>query len=133
VYVFFSTGSLVRVEAIITSLVFEHSLRVRMKSALPGQESKGDDDTKGKGKKGANKTKDDNLVGKITSHITSDLNNITAGRDFLFLRMSCGCGVTVTVLSHGLVFNIPIVFTLGMGFLYSVLGWRFVHFNSFQS
>lgn len=140
------TGSLVRTEAIITSLVFDHALRIRLEAeaaekktdddgAAPGAESpvggsrgdsKGantpdtvsDEETaysltttnasaatsstatvaapavaKGKSaqKEGKKEDKKDvakkgnNLVGRINNLVTSDLDNITGGRDFLFL------------------------------------------------
>lgn len=147
------TGSLVRTEAIVTSLVFDHSLRIRLKAeaaekradddtssgtATPASTNDGngkgantpdtasdggeDDETvhsrtatnastatsstatvvpptpaKGKdGKKDGKKNdkkdvakdaskKGSNLVGKINNLVTSDLDNITGGRDFLFL------------------------------------------------
>jgi hypothetical protein len=87
--VFYSTGSLVRAEAIITSLVFEHSLRARTQAALPETKPGVDVGTlTGGGKKGMRDTKDSSLAGKISSHVTTDLNNITNARDFLVLRMS---------------------------------------------
>ncbi|KAF7797042.1 hypothetical protein EIP86_008234 [Pleurotus ostreatoroseus] len=161
-YIYLSTGSLVRVESIITSLVFDHALRIRLKAevsedkdkdkpagaddassvgagsstkgtnspdtgSLTGAESEGSDDNatahsrsttaaststvatvvapapQGKDKaadvkKGDKKEEDkkedekdkkgSNLVGKINNLVTSDLEHITEGRDFLFLGRS---------------------------------------------
>lgn len=149
------TGMLVRVEAIVTQLVFEHSLRIRMKaetessgstpspsaaategtstpadtaslantstvhdgseanesddgappsstlsaSSTPSSTIKGKPDAKPKG--GDKKEEDDekfhkdgtakasNLIGKINNLVSTDLNNIVDGRDFLFLSESC--------------------------------------------
>lgn len=144
----FQTGSLVRTEGIITSLVFDHALRIRLKAATsdkkdapttdaaagdsPNPDAKStsspdsgstassdeaDDDTtvhsrsptaastststtvvtpakaaddKKKDEKESkeetdSKSKGSNLIGKINNLITSDLENITRGRDFLFL------------------------------------------------
>jgi len=53
--------------------------------------------------------KGDNLVGKITNLITSDLANINAGRGFLIPLVSS-----------------PIIFLLGAAFLYKILDWRCV-------
>lgn len=146
---------LVRVEAIVTQLVFEHSLRIRMKaetessgstpspsaaategtstpadtaslantstvhdgseanesddgappsstlsaSSTPSSTIKGKPDAKTKG--GDKKEEDDekfhkdgtakasNLIGKINNLVSTDLNNIVDGRDFLFLSESC--------------------------------------------
>ena len=146
------TGSLVRTEAIITSLVFDHALRIRLKAETaekkttaeegatpPGTDTKGsrantpdnrpespaDDETETEtvhsrtttaatsstatavspepaAAKGGTDSKDGkkpdakdvakeaeqkgkNLVGKINNLVTSDLDNIVSGRDFLFI------------------------------------------------
>jgi hypothetical protein len=179
------TGSLARVEGIVTSLVFEHALRIRLKAQLPdtpatpavdiepvgliaaadeqtaevvliaeegteaspvaeGSAQAGDaasahsksatavsvastsasttvgsssgtvkgKDTKGKkgdkkdDKKDKLKAKSDNILGRLNNLATSDLQNITNGRDFLFV-----------------VLNAPINAVLGMIFLYVILGW----------
>jgi hypothetical protein len=151
----------VRVEAIVTSLVFEHALRIRLKAQLPDApatpaadaepvgliagadtqtaeatlameegneaapvaEARGDaasghsqgatavsvastsastvvgsptsakgKDTKGKkDKKDAKAKKDknaDNLLGRLNNLVTSDLQNVTNGRDFLFVFLN---------------------------------------------
>jgi hypothetical protein len=131
------TGMLIRTEAILTELVFEHALRIRMKEDARGEtKSEGDRTTalptptpqsesepdangnahtaessatvvgsetsaspKGKAKASsspptpttptpstpdAKESGPSNLVGKITNLITTDLGNITDGRDFLF-------------------------------------------------
>ena len=44
-YVFLNTRNLVRIEAIITQLVFEHSLRIRMKEEAPAVEKKSEGTT----------------------------------------------------------------------------------------
>jgi hypothetical protein len=84
-YEYLSTGSLVRAEGIFTSLLFDHALRIRMKASTSAKES-GADAANGStdGDKGR-KDHGDNLVGKMNSLITSDLSNITRGRDFLNL------------------------------------------------
>ncbi|KAI0045217.1 P-loop containing nucleoside triphosphate hydrolase protein [Auriscalpium vulgare] len=161
-YIFIGTGILVRVEGIITQLVFEHALRIRMKAetsksgtstvntpdnrsvtsspelesentAEPGhpieEGSNGSRDetvrastpsthssnAKGKGKAkdseaktpepGANK-QESNLVGKINNLVSTDLNNITDGRNFLFL-----------------ILYMPFQLALCIWFLYAILGW----------
>ena len=83
-------------ESILTTLIFDHALRLRVKaetsktaqiqpSATPGngQSKPGKDDARG-GKSG-------NVVGKIMTMATSDLNNITGGRNFLLLGTSQVC------------------------------------------
>ncbi|KAF7367211.1 ATP-binding cassette transporter [Mycena sanguinolenta] len=162
-YIFLATRTLVRCEAILTQLVFEHALRIRVKaettekksstsgtstpaesevsSPIDQEGSSGDetinsadadamsrDETlqassasvksttsskKGKGKE-AKEVKEEpaesgdanNLVGKITNLVTTDLGNITDSRDFLFI-----------------VLLIPLEVILCVIFLYKVLGW----------
>ncbi|KAF7369381.1 ATP-binding cassette transporter [Mycena venus] len=160
-YIFLATRTLVRCEAILTQLIFEHALRIRVKTETSDSETKPssngtstpvrsetpslidhndssrdgtpnltDADTvsrdeilhassssiksttsKGKGKE-VKKTEPEkspstsNLVGKITNLATTDLRNITEGRDFLFLSL-----------------YIPLTIALCIAFLYQVLGW----------
>ncbi|KAI0068087.1 hypothetical protein BV25DRAFT_1834393 [Artomyces pyxidatus] len=161
-YIFIATGMLVRVEGIITQLVFEHSLRIRMKAETPQstatpdnrseasvtpdsasivevtvvEESVGgsSDETvranspgvqsaasKGKQKAKAPDSKEaepavkdtaakaSNLVGKINNLVSTDLSNITDGRDFLFIVM-----------------YMPFQLALCIWFLYTILGWRII-------
>jgi len=56
-------------------------------------------------------TADSNLIGKINNLVTTDLNNITDGRDFMFL-----------------VVYAPLMTIACVVFLYEVLGWRCVRF-----
>ncbi|KAF7306582.1 ATP-binding cassette transporter [Mycena indigotica] len=153
-YIFLATRTLVRCEAIITQLVFEHALRIRVKAESsektptsgtstparsetpsPVEEGSSGDETatetdalsrdetlqassasvkssssakKDKGKEAESDAESgkDNLVGKITNLVTTDLTNITESRDFLF----------ITLL-------IPMEITLCVVFLYNVLGW----------
>lgn len=127
-------------EGIITQLVFEHALRIRMKAELPDGKRSGestpsstpdsasvagsstaaaDESTDGSGdetlqastetastsstKKDKRKSQDvkeemdnsskqhssaDNLVGKINNLVTTDLSNLTDGRDFIMVGKS---------------------------------------------
>ena len=139
----------------ITQLVFEHALRIRMKSepsesspsssqlstGVPtpdtasvseftaGQSSDGTEVTeaafaapfseptpseadKASIKEEDKKTTADkgkNLVGKINNLVSTDLNNIVDGRDFLMIAVAC-----------------PIQIILCIVFLYAILGWRYV-------
>ncbi|KAI0052513.1 P-loop containing nucleoside triphosphate hydrolase protein [Auriscalpium vulgare] len=160
-YIFIGTSMLVRIEGIVTQLVFEHALRIRMKAETaksaastastpdsrsatsspelesettvepehPVEGSNGSSDetvrastpsthsstAKGKGRAkdseaktpepGANK-KESNLVGKINNLASTDLNNITDGRNFLFL-----------------ILYMPLQISLCIWFLYAILGW----------
>jgi hypothetical protein len=154
-YIFIATRTLVRTEVLLTQLVFEHSLRIRLKAeagtdgkpmpdadaqllrteseasigspdtasvstsgdvsegasgsgsardssevstVMPSREPskassqttlKASTDPKAKEVKekseGASKKSDGNLIGKINNLVTTDLNNITSGRDFLMI------------------------------------------------
>ncbi|KAI4529011.1 P-loop containing nucleoside triphosphate hydrolase protein [Schizophyllum commune Loenen D] len=149
-YIFVATRMLVRTEAIITQLVFEHALRIRMKAETPnstptvskaptpdngsvadqpaGSESSGDETLhsasptettttttavggakakKGKGdKEEEGHSSSEALVGKINNLVTTDLNNLVDGRDFLFI-----------------ILYIPLQIALCIVFLYKILGW----------
>ncbi|KAJ7813135.1 P-loop containing nucleoside triphosphate hydrolase protein [Mycena olivaceomarginata] len=93
-YIFISTHMATHISAIITQLVFEHALRMRVKSET-GE--------KKKNAAASGKEASANLLGKITNLVTSDLNH---GRNLLFL-----------------VILVPIQIVGAIVFLYQVLGW----------
>jgi len=153
----FQTRTLVRTEGILTQLVFEHALRIRMKAELPDDAKKSgestgtstpdngsvagsntavpDESIDGSGdetlqtssatistsstKKGKQKAQDqkeeksessskkhssaDNLVGKINNLVTTDLSNITDGRDFLMASKSRSLLMVACFLTHAFV------------------------------
>ncbi|KZP10497.1 hypothetical protein FIBSPDRAFT_963101 [Athelia psychrophila] len=120
---FLGTRTLVRTEGIITQLVFEHALRVRMKAdsdsgeftAAPTPETAslaGEDggaaaktpDMLAEGK--TPESQGSNLTGRISTLVTADLGNITAARKFLTL-----------------VVQFPIQIALCIWFVYTLLGW----------
>ncbi|KAG8882444.1 hypothetical protein FRB97_008260 [Tulasnella sp. 331] len=166
-YIFVATRVLVQTEGIITQLIFEHALKIRLKEDIPADESasvsgastptatpnsgfvhfEGSHTTEtdsehetetGEGStppattiqgsksdsklRSATRTtspkaspvkKEDpkseggeNLVGKITNLVSTDLNNIVDGRDFLFIMILA-----------------PVQFGLAISFLYHLLGW----------
>ncbi|TBU53541.1 hypothetical protein BD310DRAFT_937787 [Dichomitus squalens] len=165
-YIFNTTRMLVRCEAIITQLIFDHSLRIRMKAetvdtpapsrattaaqtpdnasiAEPdpteadagGTSSSGSEDETivrastlsatsttatavAKKKEPAKKTEEPapepkkestptgNLIGRINNLVSTDLNNVIDGRDFLFVLLYA-----------------PVQAGLSVFFLYSILGW----------
>ncbi|KAI0068093.1 P-loop containing nucleoside triphosphate hydrolase protein, partial [Artomyces pyxidatus] len=152
-YTFLTTRVMVRVEAIITQLVFEHSLRVRMKAEIPDsptpdsrseasgadtdralepENPAGDDvasdgqadadttqnndsegnrkskqsDTREGGAGRSDAVKTSNLVGKIHNLVSSDLSNITDGKDILQL-----------------VLFVPFQIAICIWLLYRFLGW----------
>ncbi|RPD81341.1 multidrug resistance-associated ABC transporter [Lentinus tigrinus ALCF2SS1-7] len=163
-YVFHTTRMLVRTEGIITQLVFDHALRIRMKAETlespaasrattaahtpdnasiaepedgashdsPSGSNASEDETvrastistastaaTKKGKEPAVKkseapkdapaepsTGSGNLIGKINNLVTTDLNNLVDGRDFLFIALYAPLQVVLSII-----------------FLYSILGW----------
>ncbi|KAF5384757.1 hypothetical protein D9757_006267 [Collybiopsis confluens] len=164
-YIFIATRTLVRTQAIITQLVFEHALRIRVKAetadsvstavaSFPPDTPSPDSDSLGEGttdgsdtlhsispssgeaahstsgsvssttiskstrnkkpqKNGkasssseSSKSSASNLVGKINNLVSTDLDNVTDGRDFLFV-----------------VLYIPVQIALCIIFLYYILGW----------
>lgn len=176
---------LVRTEGIVTQLVFDHALRIRMKaetSASPspsrattaaqtpdnasiaeaeestvhgspsGSNASGEETVRNstistastaatkKGKEPPAKKSEDapaalaepstgsgNLIGKINNLVTTDLNNLVDGRDFLFIGTSL---LAVELLKamwterHVLaVLYAPLQVVLSIVFLYSILGW----------
>lgn len=76
-YLYLTSWILVRAEALITHLLFEHSLRIRLKADALDSSAIGQVIEQG----GKNKT--GYLTGKINNLVTSDLNNIGQARDFL--------------------------------------------------
>ncbi|KAI9431381.1 hypothetical protein H4582DRAFT_2085045 [Lactarius indigo] len=160
-YYFIVTGTLVRISAIVTQLVFEHALRIRVKaetssspSATPdatpdarsefttpdsgsiveidimseeaggsSKETRSEQPTvttsriKGKrkeevprsdsGREGGYEPGDSsNLVGKMNNLVSTDLENLVEGRDFLLL-----------------VLYFPLQVVICIWFLYNILGW----------
>ncbi|KAF8157942.1 P-loop containing nucleoside triphosphate hydrolase protein [Crassisporium funariophilum] len=97
-YNFVAQRTLVRAEGLLTQLVFEHSLRIRLKAEPVSSNEEGADGTKSKDT--------GNLVGKMNNLVTTDLSNIGEGRDFLLIFLLA-----------------PIQGTLCIVFLYQVLGW----------
>ncbi|KAI0650859.1 multidrug resistance-associated ABC transporter [Trametes meyenii] len=160
-YVFNTTRMLVQTEAIVTQLVFDHALRIRMKSETSEsptasrastavhtpenasiaegndsdegspQASNGSEDetvrastvstsstTAAKAGKDTKKVEEEpaapssggqasgNLIGRINNLVTTDLNNLVDGRDFLFVALYA-----------------PAQIVVGVVFLYTILGW----------
>ncbi|KAI0801943.1 hypothetical protein BC629DRAFT_1591605 [Irpex lacteus] len=105
-YMYLSTQCLVRTESIVTSLILDHALRIRLK-AETHRASDSEGRTESEPEEATKKAREkDNFIGRINNLITSDLDNIVNGRDFLFLVISA-----------------PLHIIIGMWFLYVVLGW----------
>ncbi|KAF9001810.1 hypothetical protein BDZ89DRAFT_1146638 [Hymenopellis radicata] len=118
-YMFTAVKIIARLQALLTELVFEHSLRIRMKAAVPRAEltldggastSNGDESTvqasnastntnslKTKAEKeGAKKASQpdsatSNLVGKINNLVSTDLENVVEARDFFLIVAYVPC------------------------------------------
>ena len=86
--------------AIMSQLVFEHTLRMRVKAEPSHAKTLS---TKDEEKKSTH------LVGRMTNLVTSDLNDLTDGRDFPLSLVS-----------------FPMHLVGCTWFLYNILGWRFV-------
>lgn len=176
-------ASFVRLEGIITSLVFGHALRIRIKaeSATPSSatqdvptvetpsdtaevasapesgpteeedastlhsksatatststsatavagvssQAKTPDAQKDDSKtKQNNNEKSKNFMGRINNLVTSDMSSISNARSFLTIGMASPAVSIVVILMQHLVVSAPLNVTLGMVFLYSILGWR---------
>lgn len=135
--------------------MFEHSLRIRLKAEtsdakggdLPAAISTGLEDVqtlsleanqfdsqqaavaKNAGPAtGEKNTADNNLFGKINNLVTTDLDNMAEGVDFLtfgtYLLLKIHADETDTVVIT--VIRIPLQVSLCLVFLYQILGWRFV-------
>ncbi|KAF7353584.1 ATP-binding cassette transporter [Mycena sanguinolenta] len=122
-----------KLKGLLTELIFEHALRVRVKAqnvdadadATPTASGSGSTDgassadgtassTKKAGKTAPKKEKDENAqtainVGQISNLVTTDLRNVTNMADFLQL-----------------VFYLPVTVVFCVVFLWVVLGWRLV-------
>ncbi|KAF9046093.1 multidrug resistance-associated ABC transporter [Panaeolus papilionaceus] len=153
-YIFLGTRCLARTQGILTQLIFEHSLRIRLKAETSNSdktvtapttpdsasvtdagsttEAEESDDTQSESTavaKGKAKAKDgeaakaptpapaakkDNLVGKINTLVTVDVDTILSAKDFLMF-----------------VVQVPLELGLSALFLYKIMGWSaFVGFAS---
>ncbi|PPR05039.1 hypothetical protein CVT24_010185 [Panaeolus cyanescens] len=129
-YIFLGTKALVLTQGILTQLVFEHSLRVRLKAEVTRPEAPAPttsdeassssenrsgastpDSSKGKAKEQPKTTppapiKKDNVVGKINTLVTEDVDSILGAKDFLMLCV-----------------QVPLEVIFSAIFLYRILGW----------
>ncbi|KAF5375060.1 hypothetical protein D9758_000106 [Tetrapyrgos nigripes] len=107
-YEFIATRTVVRTEAMITQLIFEHSLRIRPTDSMP-------DDSKtsstmsqetSPSRPEDSSSHSTNIIGRINNLVTTDLANAVVARDFLRL-----------------IVKMPIEIVLCVVFLYIILGW----------
>ena len=83
-YIITMTRALAHAESILTQLVFDYSLRVRVKAETSEDSPAGGDGSAPKPKsKNAS-----SFIGRLTNLVTIDLNNIVTARDLTILRMS---------------------------------------------
>ncbi|KAF9078002.1 hypothetical protein BDP27DRAFT_1207896 [Rhodocollybia butyracea] len=95
----------VQFDALVTQLVYEHSLRIRVK-ADPGSSAASEKDDKvDKNKKGG-KSGIKSQTGRINNLVTTDLSNIAELRNWVMTF-----------------FGRPVEFLLSVVFLYGILGW----------
>lgn len=137
-YHFIAQKALVRMEALIRQLVFEHGFRMRVVKAA--EETKdavnGTPEMNSNSKQeGPGNLKDgDNLIGKINNLVTTDLDNIVEARDFLLLgNTHFHLWIYFEFLSFYLVLLAPLEILISLVFLYQVLGWRYVLFLRFST
>ncbi|KAG6815518.1 hypothetical protein H0H93_009606, partial [Arthromyces matolae] len=90
----------IHLEAILTQLVLKHSLRIRVN--VVGQE---EESTTTTGTGSSKKSQSPSLIGRMNNLISSDLQSISRGSEFLQM-----------VFAPSMVF-------LCIGFLYTILGW----------
>ncbi|TFY61054.1 hypothetical protein EVJ58_g4753 [Rhodofomes roseus] len=102
-YTFQGTRLLVRAEAVITQLIFNHALRMRMTAEVPDAPTS-EGDAPAKSSKDSGKTR--NLTGKVNNLVTSDFASVSRGVDFLYFLV-----------------KFPLEIVLCIWFLYSILGW----------
>ncbi|KAF9013105.1 hypothetical protein BDQ17DRAFT_1342742 [Cyathus striatus] len=111
-YIFMNTRVIVRIESLVTQLVFEHSLRIRVKAETSGAElatdasQSEDTGTQGEVQQVAKKEvpRTDNLVGKLNNLVTSDMSSLYGAKDFLLV-----------------VLYVPLQIAAGIFFLYKSL------------
>ncbi|VDB86203.1 unnamed protein product [Peniophora sp. CBMAI 1063] len=90
---FVTTATLVCAKTMLTQLIFENALRMRVKSEPASSSPIGTN-------------KNDDLSGKLNNLVTSDLQNVVNGRDFLVV-----------------VIFTPTTVAISLYFLYGILGW----------
>ncbi|KAL1726028.1 P-loop containing nucleoside triphosphate hydrolase protein [Schizophyllum commune] len=95
-YIHLATRTTIRAEAIITQLIYEHALRLRTSMGSTKKSTSGDD----------SQPDTDSFLGRLNTLVTTDLQNIINGRDFILILV-----------------YIPLNVVVGIAFLYSILGW----------
>jgi len=102
-YLFLGTKALARVQAILTELIFEHGLRVRVFGGEKEKEGKGGAQSIPDKKK---KKPTQTLQGTLSTLITVDVDRIAEAKDFLMILL-----------------QVPIELGISVAFLWVVIGW----------
>ncbi|KAJ7049448.1 hypothetical protein C8F01DRAFT_1352344 [Mycena amicta] len=100
--IFIANHVLAQTTSIVTQLVFEHALRIRVKAETAAEKSADETSEAANTNTAANA----NLLGRINTLVTVDLTNINEARNILFLLVL-----------------VPIQVIGSIVFLYQVLGW----------
>ena len=79
-----ATVVVAQTQAILTELLFEHSLRVRLKAGQSDRMDAGE----GQGRPKDSHTEDNNLIGRINTMVTVDVDSIAGAKDFLMIGTS---------------------------------------------
>ncbi|KAL1726027.1 P-loop containing nucleoside triphosphate hydrolase protein [Schizophyllum commune] len=95
-YIHLVIRTAIRAEAIITQLIYEHALRLRT-TAGSTKQSISEVDAQSNA---------DNFLGRLNTLVTTDLQNVVNGRDFILILV-----------------YIPLNVVMAMVFLYTILGW----------
>ncbi|KAF9009619.1 multidrug resistance-associated ABC transporter [Cyathus striatus] len=97
------TKTMVNAQSMLTQLVFEHSLRIRMKAETSDNLQTDVDEGAADAKKPTSRV--DNMIGKLNNLMTSDMSNMTTAVDFLIPLLGS-----------------PLQICFGILFLYNILG-----------
>ncbi|PPQ71819.1 hypothetical protein CVT26_007733 [Gymnopilus dilepis] len=104
-YSFMATVVVAQTQAILTELLFEHSLRVRLKAGQSDRMDAGE----GQGRSKDSHTEEKNLIGRINTMVTVDVDSIAGAKDFLMI-----------------VIQGPLELVFAAVFLFKLLGWSAV-------
>jgi hypothetical protein len=89
------TATLVRVQAILTQLIFEHALRIRLAAETGSSTGKGSLERQKEKPRGGNV-----IVGRINTLIGADIDAIGRGRDFLQLSQLSSASSKIYPYTH---------------------------------
>jgi hypothetical protein len=117
-YNFVGMRMMIHISAILTQIIFDHSLKIRLATSAESEPRSSAGPPTGK-EEGESR----NIVGKINNLITVDVQNITEGRDFVVV---CEYHHRTRPIIHLTcsVWYTPIQVVGCTYFLYRLLGWR---------